>query len=247
VIDSAALHYTVRRMNWRKVVDCWVRLPGTTRLTCHADPDSAEHQRSRLEAEARSAINPFLCGRTLCERTSLDAGRLNDWVLDLGLTPPRATKTKPPNWANWWKRRKSKMTEYQREKMWEALDRLRFYDVVAGPVRPVVYVVLEIRWYNYGSEYTSDMEGGEPHKVFRTREEAEAYCRDSFRTFSGSDPVYLDARLHCLNDPLRLRPHRWKGDCRGDKVPRYDIIEVEVEQLASKRSETRGRTPLYLV
>jgi hypothetical protein len=191
-------------------------------------PGPAENERRRLEAEARSVINPFLCGRSLSERTCLDAGRLNDWVLDLGLAPPSRRKSR--NWAAWWKRERKTMSEFQREKMWEALDRVRFYEVVAGPVRPVVYVVVEVRWHYSDQDFNPDSEGGNPHKAFRTREAAESYCRDKIATFFCDDPVYLHERLQCLNDPLGLRPRRRKAPCKDGEAPQYDIIEVEVER-----------------
>src|SRR5262249_35819914 len=103
-MSDAPLRYLVRRLNWRRVEACWARLPGAPRVTSHADAESAERERGQLEAEARQVINPFLCGRSLSERTRLDAGRLHDWALDLGLAPPDATEGKPANWAEWWER-----------------------------------------------------------------------------------------------------------------------------------------------
>ena len=140
--------YTLRRHNWRKSKHVWHRLPGTTRLATFAGADEADAERTRLDDKARSVVNPFRCGTSLADRTSLDDGRLADWLLDAGITPP----AKPPalkvrDWAAWWEQNRAAMSDYQRGKVWQACDRLRFHEVVEGPIRPVVYVVVEINWH----------------------------------------------------------------------------------------------------
>ena len=102
---------------------------------------------------------------------------LNDWALDLGLTPP-GPEAPSAAWATWWGREHSSFTAVQRDKMWEALDRLRFYEVIERPERPVVYVAVRINWAYNDQWFVAEAEGGKAEGVFRTREEAEDYCNE---------------------------------------------------------------------
>jgi hypothetical protein len=65
----------------------------------------------------------------LSDLTSLPEGPLRDWLLDAGLTPPK-WKLNPVVLSGWWDHHAEEMTELQCDKVWEALDRLRFYTVV---------------------------------------------------------------------------------------------------------------------
>jgi hypothetical protein len=238
---SPAPRYTLRRLNWRRTdliagfgVDPgrnhgWFRLPGTSRVATFADADAAESERLRLEAEARAVINPFRCGSSLTEQTSLDEGRLCDWLLDHGLTPPGR---KPRNWVRWYDNSRSAMDDYQRQKVWEALDRLHFYEVVEGPARPLVFVAVEIEWgCTTGTDgrdefYTGD-EGGKVRHVFRTRGEAERFYKSNWSGgWYGNERFEMTNRQHLREDPLGLRePVEVWFDEAG---PEYDIVEAEV-------------------
>ena len=93
------------------------------------DPNAAEAFRLGLERQARGGRNPFQHGRELSDLTSLPEGPLRDWLLDAGLTPPK-WKLNPVVLSGWWEHHAAEMTELQRDKVWEALDLLRFYTVV---------------------------------------------------------------------------------------------------------------------
>jgi hypothetical protein len=93
------------------------------------DPNAAEAFRRGLERQERANRNPFQHGQELSELTSLPEGPLRDWLLDAGLTPPKA-KLNLAVLSGWWGHHEEEMTELQRDKVWEALDRLRFYTVV---------------------------------------------------------------------------------------------------------------------
>src|SRR5262245_377882 len=122
--------YALERANWR----WWspaglLLLPGRVRVRSFAHRATAEKAARELEGTVRSRANPFLCGGlALHYQTSLAPGLLNDWALDLGLSPPGPAAT-PAQWVEWWGREHGSFTAPQREKMWEALDRLRFYEV----------------------------------------------------------------------------------------------------------------------
>ena len=50
-------------------------------------------------------------------------------LLDAGLSPPK-WKLNPVVLSGWWDQHAEAMTELQRDKVWEALDRVRFYEIV---------------------------------------------------------------------------------------------------------------------
>jgi hypothetical protein len=105
--------------------------------------ERAEAFKARLEQRRRQRmpkprVNPFYLSRYW----EMDYGRLtrfpesvlDDWLRDLGLSPP----VSPPHmagqprsswvWARWWEQ--TPMTQEQRAGVWKALDRVEFYEVV---------------------------------------------------------------------------------------------------------------------
>jgi hypothetical protein len=83
-----------------------------------------------FEREKRGEVNPFEFGETLEALTYLDADRLHDWILDVGLEPPFAgDEARHDDWVRWWDELSPAMTELQRAKVWQALAKLRFYRV----------------------------------------------------------------------------------------------------------------------
>lgn len=233
--------FVLERLEWRRHEGGLTRLPGRTRLATFATFDEAEKARSEKENAIRQRVNPFTCGGpALHYQTSLDAGRLHDWTLDAGLTPPRATKAKPADWAAWWKKNAKSMDDVQREKMWQAFDRLRFYEVVERPERPVVYVVVDVNW-SYNDEYwVAQAEGGIVQEAFRDRRRAEEECEgsndiarssweeglmdngDSMRSF---DQSYREQGLEA-EPPRRKR----RELTHVDDAVFYEVIEVELEE-----------------
>jgi hypothetical protein len=191
---SGKRHFVVERLNWRlceesgpftrakpKVIS-WARLPGAERVAGFDDIGAADADCRRREEALRRQVNPFACGSALCYLSSLDEGRLRDWMLDAGLTPPEAEGLDA--WPAWWERAAPAMTDLQRAKAWEALDRLQFFRVVESS-RRVLFVVAGAYW-RYNDEYyyrQSDgldeyyyrqSDGLTPYKAFRSREAAEA-------------------------------------------------------------------------
>jgi hypothetical protein len=232
----AAHRYTLRRINWRRTDlisgfghdpgrnHGWFRLPGTTRVATFAGADTAEMECQRLEADARAVINPFRCGSSLSEQTSFDEGRLCDWLLDHGLTPPTQKRR---DWVRWYDKCRTTLDDFQRDRIWEALDLVRFYEVIEGPVRPLVFVALAISWDWTGGEFVTNDEGGKVRQVFRTREEAERFASDNWgRGWNGDERSDMTNRRHLRDDPLGLRepePVWFEG-----LAPHLDIVEVEV-------------------
>jgi hypothetical protein len=72
--------------------------------------------------------------------TSFDEPILHDWVLDTGLTPPEAQtmaskkQGQPPyvfrDWFAWWEAHVAQMTDVQRARIRQALDKVSFFEVV---------------------------------------------------------------------------------------------------------------------
>jgi hypothetical protein len=87
-----------------------------------------------LERKARAAANPFRHGRDLTDVTGLPPGPLRDWLLDAGIDPPPKSVKALARWAAWWDKVAGGLSESQRAKVWEACDKVRFYEVVElGP------------------------------------------------------------------------------------------------------------------
>jgi hypothetical protein len=146
--QTPAVLFVVQRLNWQRYDTGLARLPGSTRLRSFKRRANAERDRDQRERAARACVNPFTCGGpALHYQTSLDAGRLHDWLLDAGIEPPAANGGKV-DWAGWWQRTHEQLTEAQHDRVWEALDRVRFFEVVERPGRPLGYAVVRINW-NY--------------------------------------------------------------------------------------------------
>ena len=224
--------HAVHRLNWRRVGPLYVRLPGSTRLASFADAAEAEAECRRLEAAARAALNPFACDQAAHERSSLDEGRLRDWMLDAGLTPPEDAS----DWPAWWRDHNAAMTGLQRERVWQACDRVRLYEVVECPARRVAYVVVGINWHYTDQDFYAGAEGGESVRAFSTREKAEAYAQivtDRERgNYSTDEPFRLRPRLRTQTDPLGLGggDHGVPAEIADvEEAPMFEVVEVEVE------------------
>jgi hypothetical protein len=242
---AAKTVFVLERVNWRWHDSGLARVPGTTRLQSFDDRDQAEEARIQKEKAARAQVNPFACGGpALHYQTSFDDGRLCDWALDLGLTPPKGTKRKPIDWAAWWKKSSKSMSDYQRDRMWEACDRLRFYQVVEREARPVVYVVVRINWRYNDQWFVAEAEGGEVNEAFRDRERAEAFAgdcndiaRDAWEDSAEEEGVEdtrefdMEFRNRALDECEPPKPRTLGGNLLTLEEARfYEVVEVELEE-----------------
>lgn len=65
--------------------------------------------------------------------TSFEPEVLHDWFLDHGVKPPSLKDIKKWDnweWAEWWQRHVSKKPLELRQKLWEAFDKVEFFNVV---------------------------------------------------------------------------------------------------------------------
>src|SRR5436190_19100968 len=202
---SKETRYAVHRLNWRKLGPVYVRGPGSTRLAVFPERELGEAELRRQEAVLRAAVNPFACGQALHERTSFDEGRLRDWMLDAGLTPP----DDGAGWVKWWQEGQAAMTDLQRDRVWQACDRVRFHEVVECPARRVAYVVVGINWHYSDQDFYAGAEGGRAMRAFSTRQKAEEYASKATRTerrrYTSEEPFRLRTRAQTQADPLQLQ------------------------------------------
>jgi hypothetical protein len=212
------VRHVVQRLDWRAVPEGLVRLPGRTRLASFGDADEAEADRRRREDEARSRVNPFTCdGPALVTKTSLDEDRLHDWVLDLGLTPPKKTKG-GRKWAEWWRKSLPDFTPLQLLRLWEAFDKLHFFEVVQRPERPLGYALVQVNWEYSDEYYYSEPEGGTVFTIYLDRERALSACEDhndigqDIWSEHDDEGFEDDPRLQVARDPLQPPPTSRRRD-----------------------------------
>jgi hypothetical protein len=155
-------------------------------LRAFSNPRKAERYRLWAERKRRLAapkINPFwLCHDTIALLTRFDQPILFDWILDCGLTPPELPKGGAllNAWFRWWGQVVAPADSEARRKIWEAFDRVDFYEVIAVPTAEVsasrgrqkAYMVLRIDWeYNEGQHLPAQ---AKLVKAFHARETAQA-------------------------------------------------------------------------
>jgi hypothetical protein len=272
-------HFVVSRVNWRVAgrERTRIRLAGETRVAAFEDYDSAEADRASREAAARKLVNPFRCGATWLDRSSLPEAVFRDFIADAGIEPPtlvplpglgangkplsfyeRQQLRKEPlpagsfrDWADWWDARAASLSAEQAVRVWEGLDRVRFFRVDERPARKVAYVIVEVQW-NYNDEwYYPPAEGGAPHTAYRSRAKAEAECarmnadaREQWRSHSslpepGERPTDMDGfeafpfdmqnRVFPGDDPFA--PRRTVPERPWDNEQGYDQGKFAVDEV----------------
>lgn len=101
---------------------------GAVPVKAFLDRATAEAHSEKANDAAWEGINPFHFGSKLADWTSLDLGRLRDWMLDLGLQPPDG-KFSADKWQRWYDRVHDQLDEVQRRAIRQGLDRVQFYQV----------------------------------------------------------------------------------------------------------------------
>jgi hypothetical protein len=93
--------------------------------------EEAEERRAERERAARHNpdIRPFEYGDDLSCCTSFSAAILCDWLLDAGVTPPTEAIEWIYTWRDWWDSHQADFTEWERERAWQALDKVQWYEV----------------------------------------------------------------------------------------------------------------------
>lgn len=223
--------FVVRRLNWRPAGDAFVRLPGETRLASFDTFDAAESDRIRREHEVRGRVNPFWCGTTFRALTTFPEPVFADWVADVGLTPPERPAVGFTDWAGWWAAGHATWTEEQRARVWDGLNRVRFFEVIERPASAVAYAVVRVMWEYNDSWYEPGAEGGRTVVAYRTREAAERRRAE----------LEAEAKAAEWGEYDTVEARRWKsenwpvpGDCYGEYlaesgVPLYEVVEIDLD------------------
>jgi hypothetical protein len=193
--------FVLNRFNWQPGATGYVRLPGEFRIATFATAEEAHAERQRLEEAAQRLINPFEGGPAPAEQSNLPEPILCDWLRDHGIEPPAPDKrTGARDWAKWWKKAAKKWTPEKRTAAWEALDRMRFFEVVEEPEREIAYLVAE------ADEHYSEAHYVYVRGAYRSREHSDRDCSDR-------NADVLDPEAHGPeDDPKRrdpLAPFRW--------------------------------------
>jgi hypothetical protein len=240
-------HYVVWRQLWKEASrhDVRVRVPGDVRMGTFPTAEDAEVEVARLEADARSKVDPFACGIAWSDRTSMPESVYRDFLRDADVEPPEGEE-----WSAWFKETAPKLRPEQIERIWEGLDRLRFYRYEERPLRPVAYAVVDLHWrYNDMWFYPSE-EGGNLVAAYRSRERAEAEAeklskkaRKEWRArLDRSERYDFDMERRRFSeqgpfDPRRKPPKRsYQGEHSGhfavNEVPFFEVVEFELEDEA---------------
>ena len=176
-------HYLVREQTWVNPADAfyWLIPERTEVVATFANYEGALADCRRREEETRWSANPFRYGNTMFYRSSLDAPRLHDWLLDHDIEPPVRTDERDPTpleWEEWWSQNIGTLSETERTTVWEAMDKVRFFDVVDEPARTKAYVIVRIQFTcNYDNFVEADPEGGSIQIAFYEKSKADWHCR----------------------------------------------------------------------
>lgn len=165
--------FVVRRLNWREAGALIVHLPGEVRLASFDTFDAADADRARREAQVRERVNPFRCGAAWHALTAFPEGVFRDWLSDVSLAPPSEGATLG-EWAQWWADGSAAWPAEHRARVWEGLDRVRFFETIERAASAVAYAVVRVLWEYNDSWYEPGAEGGTTVRAFRSRERAEA-------------------------------------------------------------------------
>lgn len=239
-VEQSETVHVLQRYNWVRCRDdaavegLLFRLPGVVRLQTFDRAEEAQAEFARLEEAARRAVNPFLCGGgALHFQTSYPGQVLYDWLLDADIKPPKPTEA-GWDWAAWWPQVAPTLTEAQWRHVWQAFDRLNFYQVIGKPRRPLVYVLGQIGWRYNDQGFDPAPEGSKPLRAFRTRTRAEAECADENDIARsaldvGADGVDLNDEEYDMTDrAYRASPFEEPGK---EAVRFYEVVEVELADL----------------
>jgi len=109
-------------------------------LMAFTDRARADAHCQQLNLQKRATENPFRYMPQGGHYTTMGGPGFLAFIRAQGLTPPADYPGGEDDlawaWADWWDKRKSEWDERLVERLWNALDRLSFYEVVAVPGEP---------------------------------------------------------------------------------------------------------------
>jgi hypothetical protein len=174
--------FVINRLNWHPGRSGFVRLPGEFRVATFATAEEARAEWQQLEDGARALVNPFAGEPAPFEQSNMPEPILCDWLRDRDIDPPDPdAKTGRRDWAKWWETASGSWSAERRTGTWEALDRVRFFEVVEEPDRPVIYGVAEADEH-YDLAYYTGLA-----RAYRFRARAEKDCSRRNDEIEGGD------------------------------------------------------------
>lgn len=232
---SDAPRFVVRRFNWRWAGTCFVRAPGDHRVAWFDTRDAADADAWRRETEVRGRVNPFACGPAFHYLSTLPEPIYLDWLRDADVIPPEPAADGKRQWPAWWDATRPTLSESQEFRVWEGLNRVRFFDVIARRPSQVAYAVVRIVWEYNDYFYEPGDEGGKTVRAFRTRERAEAHRA----TLEATDwPRVQGATFENWRDESNW-PHgpneegsRPTGTLQED-VTLFEVVEIDIGEETS--------------
>jgi hypothetical protein len=138
--QTQQLAYVVQEIHWR-YNDSWNYEtdegdgPMGWPTRAFTSREAAEAHRREKELADRAVENPFNFGGRWCDlSTKYDTKSLLALVREMGLPEPRVYAegwdASLDEWRDWWPGRDGGLTAEQADRLWDALDRVAFYEVV---------------------------------------------------------------------------------------------------------------------
>jgi hypothetical protein len=231
-MSEGASRYVVRRLRWTEpgfsghMQAYRRRLPAAIDVASFDDHSAARAECRRLELAARRGLNPFaLGGGALFHQTSLDSGRLHDWLLDHEVTHPPGRF----NWRTWFYNASAILSPAQVMAVWDALDKVRFYDVVERPTR-VAHAALRFTWkagVGVGRPLPSDCEGGNLHKAYQSAASAEVARSELNQRARQEERANIADGVNYSHFVVERLSGDWpEGQLTVDEVPFAEVVEV---------------------
>ncbi len=224
-------HYLVRERTWVNPADSfyWSIPERTEVVATFANYEEAVADCRRREEETRWPVNPFRYGNTMFYRSSLDAPRLHDWLLDHGIEPPARTDERDPTpieWEEWWSQNIGTLSDSESATVWEAMDKVRFFDVADEPARTKAYVIVRIQFTSDDLNFVeADPEGGRIQIAFYEKSKADWHCRQR-NTESQAEETDNDSHdLDYVDYVDRI------GELNGEQMAIDEAIYFEVAEV----------------
>ncbi|MBY0461157.1 MAG: hypothetical protein K2V38_27865, partial [Gemmataceae bacterium] len=165
--------FVVNRLNWCGMEGDFEREPGEFRVAAFESAEEAHAEQRRLEEGARALVNPLTGSLAPFEHSSMPELVLCDWMQDHGIDPPAPNAvTGRRDWAGWWKDSSPAWSAEQHAAAWQALDRVRFFEVTEEPHLPVAFAVA-IADEHYSGPWYVGLE-----RAYREYEQAEEDCAE---------------------------------------------------------------------
>ena len=228
--------YEVRTLEWLQgfeLVD--EERPVSDVVSTHANYAESVAACNALSAKAWAVrgFNPFRHGgAALFFQSTFPPGPFRDYLQDRDLDVPRSrSEVTSVGWVRWYDSHRAKFTAPQLAALREAMNLVRFAEVVEVPDGAVpVYVVQELNWsWDQEATLEADAEGGNLVAAYRNRAAAEARCVELNDARRASPDYSGWPNFDTLNRRGATEPH----DTACDETIFYEVVETQCLGLAA--------------